>query len=91
MKGLFDLLDLQMRFATRLKDHGGGEVFAGTTDSDAFRLNIIRNAIRTHGLEVAIFGQHPDTHKPETYAQAFERCFGEPLDPNAKPKRGKKC
>ena len=44
----------------------------------------IRTAIIAGGVDWAIFGRAPD-RKPETYAQAFERLFGEPLVPR-KPK-----
>lgn len=41
----------------------------------------IQNAIRDAKLDAAIFGKNPETLKPETYAQAFERAFKIPLFP----------
>lgn len=43
----------------------------------------IRTAILAGGCDFTIFGRAPN-RKPETYAQAFERLFGEPLNPKTR-------
>jgi hypothetical protein len=61
--------------AQRLGEHGAG-VFTGLTDRDT-RRERFRAAILEHGLEAVVVGRHEG--KPQTYAQAFERLFGEAL------------
>lgn len=62
--------------ARRLRDHGA-RIFDGVTDRDV-RRERFRAAILAHGLEHVVIGRDKD-RKPVTYAQAFERLFGEPL------------
>lgn len=68
----------------RLGQHGV-RVFDGVTDT-ASRMALVRAAIIGGAKDCAIVGRNPATHKPETYAQLFERVYGEPLYPQA-PKR----
>lgn len=87
MKGLFDRMELHAKFANRLREHGCDTIFDGRSSDDE-RVERIRDAIIARGLEVVVFGPNPaDNGKAETYAQAFERCFGIPLDPKARSKR----
>lgn len=74
---LFAPLDHELYLAKRLGDHGAG-VFTGLTDP-AIRRERIRAAILEHGLELVILGRGKDK-KPESYAQVFERLYGEPLN-----------
>lgn len=68
-------LDAEAWLATRLGNHGV-EVFIGLTDFDT-RRERIRSAITANQLELVIVGANE--RKPETYAQAFERVYREPL------------
>jgi len=52
-------------------------IFEGVTDRET-RKERIRDAIARAKLDVAIIGKNP-SGKPETYAQIFERFYGEPL------------
>jgi hypothetical protein len=70
----------------RLTEHRR-TITAGITDRDE-RRERIRFAILEGGLEMTIIGRHPTTKKPETYAQAFERYYGEALEP--KQRKGKR-
>ena len=67
-------------FVRRLGDFGR-EVFAGLTDRP-LRRERIRTAIIEARLDGAILGRNPRTQKPETFAAAFERHWGEPLHTN---------
>jgi hypothetical protein len=71
-------------FVKRLHDHG--KELGTATDPDDLRERI-RYAIIECGLDAVIFGK-TETGKPETYAQAFERFYGEPLEP--KQRKGKR-
>lgn len=53
-------------------------IFEGLTDPQ-LRWERIRQVISANGFGPVILGRHDG--KPETYAQFFERVFGEPLDP----------
>jgi len=74
-------------FVKRLKDHGR-ELAATIADPEELRERI-RFAIIECGLDCAIFGRSP-AGKVETYAQAFERHYQEPLEPTTR-KRKPKC
>lgn len=63
--------------ADRLEKHGVKDIFAGMTDQD-IRRERFRKAIRDAGLEQVQCGRAPD-RKPNTYAQAFKRLYGEDL------------
>jgi hypothetical protein len=80
----FKHFDGELFFVRRLKDHGR-HVFDGITDPEE-RRERIRFAIIEGALESAIIGKSP-AGKTETYAQAFERFYGEPLQPQPKGKR----
>lgn len=83
----FTHFDAESFIVRRLKDHGR-EVFTGVSDP-ATRRERIRAAILEGGLEYAILGRNL-AGKPETYAAAFERLYGEPLQHINPPKtRGK--
>ena len=82
----FRQFDAEVFFVKRLQDHGR-RVHEGITDPEE-RRERIRYAILEGNLDCAIIGRHPSTKKPETYAQAFERFYGEPL--TQKPTKGKK-
>lgn len=64
-------------FAKRLTEHRHPIVGTSVTD--------LRAAILAAACDLTIFGRAPN-RKPETYAQAFERHFGEPLVPKTKGK-----
>lgn len=85
-RDMFKQFDAESFIVRRLAEHGKG-VFAGVTDPDE-RRERIRFAIINGGLDVAIIGRKHDTKKPETYAEAFERLYGEPLEP--RQRKGKK-
>ncbi len=74
---LFAQLDGEMWLARRL-EHQGYHVFMGSTDTEE-RKNRIRRAIVDRGAELVICGVRQGTKKPETYAQAFKRLYGEEL------------
>jgi hypothetical protein len=82
---MFKQFDAESFIVRRLADHGKG-VFAGITDPDE-RRERIRFAIINGGLDVTIIGRKADTKRPETYAEAFERLYGEPLEPKPKGRR----
>jgi hypothetical protein len=73
--GLFERLDAELWFVSRLRDHGIA-VFEGVTDS-ATRRERIREAILANGLSCLIIGRR--NGKSESYQQCFERLFGERL------------
>jgi hypothetical protein len=82
---MFRCLDAEAFLTRCLKEHGC-ETFAGVTEADE-RRERIRYAILGAGLDVVIVGRKAGTKNPETYAEAFERVYGEPLEP--KQRRGK--
>lgn len=69
-------MDGELWLSRRLILHGV-DLHAGTTDTN-LRKDRAREAIKSHGLECVICGRGPDS-KPNTYAQAFERLYGEKL------------
>lgn len=74
--------DGELYFIARLKDHGA-QIMTGVTDP-TIRRERIRKAILDNGLDAVIFGRNRGTGKPDTYSQAFERFYGEPLKANIK-------
>ncbi len=74
----FGRFDGEMFFAKRLRDHGV-TILAGATD-EAMRRERIRSAIIECHLDQTIIGKSP-SGKTATYAQCFERFYGEPLNP----------
>lgn len=72
----FHQLDAELWFVKRLKDHGR-KVFTGDSNPTE-RRERIRQAIVDANLQLAIIGRGPNK-KPETYAQCFERFYGESL------------
>ena len=84
MRYTFKDFDTEEFFVRRLADHRRA-IHAGVTDREE-RRERIRFAILDGGLDCTIIGRHPVTKKPETYAAAFERYYGEPLTPK-QPKR----
>lgn len=68
-------LDHEAWLAKRLGEHGAG-VFTGLTDP-TLRRERFREAITQHGLTEVIAGAREG--KPLTYAQVFERLYGESL------------
>jgi hypothetical protein len=81
-RDMFKGLDAELFLERRLHEHGH-PIFAGITDPDE-RRERIRYSIIDAGLDVAIVGRNPSTKKPETYAEAFARLYGEPLEPKGK-------
>lgn len=71
-----ELLTREVYLARRLKDHGC-DVFAGSSDT-ASRKACFRRVITERGLDCTIVGKDSGG-KCLTYAQAFERTYGEPL------------
>jgi hypothetical protein len=69
------LLNGELWLARRIALHGV-KVFEGDTDT-AKRRERFRQAIKHHGLESVVCGGRGG--KPATYAQAFERLYGEKL------------
>jgi hypothetical protein len=83
----FDLMDAEAWLRQRLTDHGAlervpdlkhrvREVTAGATTT-AERAERMRQVILHHSLEAIIAGRRGN--KTETYADLFERIYGEPL------------
>lgn len=70
----------------RLREHG---IFVYPTSAQFPTRERIRRAILDNGIDCIIIGRNSATKKTETYAQCFERLYGEPLEP--KPKRTRKC
>lgn len=62
--------------ARRMREHGGGDVFQGTTDT-AVRKERMRQAIKNGQLAAVIISGAGK--KPVTWSAAFERLYGEPL------------
>lgn len=79
-------LDGELWLARRLGKHGVLVVFEGDTDPET-RKERMRQAILDRGLAPVICGRGRDG-KPNTYALAFERLYGEYL--NGNPTRGSK-
>lgn len=75
--------DAETYITRRLGEHGT-HVFTGFSSHDDRKLRI-REAILAAGLEYVIIGRN-GAGKPETYAQVFERHFGEPLQQKTKGK-----
>ena len=72
---LFDHLEAESWLGERLKAHGcdlyaDGPVFAHFRDR-------VRKVILDNGMACVIVGRHDN--KPESYAQTFQRLYGEPL------------
>jgi hypothetical protein len=81
----FRHFDAESYFVKRLGEHGQ-TVYLVRTDPDD-RRERIRAAIMVGHLECTILGRRSDG-KPENYADAFERLYGEPLTP--RKHRGKR-
>jgi hypothetical protein len=79
----FKNLDAELWILKRLQMHLA-QVFDGRTDPDV-RRERVRLAIIAGGLESIVIG-HRAGGGSETYTQAFERLYGEPLEP---PRKGK--
>lgn len=75
-----ELLKREVFMAQRLKAHGC-DVFAGSSDT-ASRKACFRRVITERGLEHTILARDTSGHCV-TYAQAFERTYGESLAPQA--------
>lgn len=69
----------ESRFAERVEQHSDADVFAGLTTVEQ-RRDRIRESIAKHDLAAQVCGQD-EKHQPLTYAQVFERLYGEPLTP----------
>jgi len=76
-----ELLTREMFMAQRLQAHGF-DIFAGSSDG-ASRKAAFRRVLTEAGIEFAIIGKD-STGKCLTYAQAFERTYGEPLQPKTR-------
>jgi len=81
----FKSFDVEMYFARRLGEHGK-RIFTGLSDPTITK-DRIRQAIIDSHVDCTIIGRAPNG-KPETYAQSFERFYGEPLHP--KTTKGKR-
>jgi hypothetical protein len=77
----FKTFDTEMFFARRLKEHGK-RCFEGITWPEVTKERI-RAAIIESRVDCVIIGRAPNG-KPETYAQSFERFYGEPLIPTTR-------
>lgn len=77
VKGDLQRLDAEAWLIGRMEEHGV-RVEDGVTSWD-IRRDRIRAAIITFGLSEVIIGRSKD-QKSETYRQAFERFYDEPLD-----------
>jgi hypothetical protein len=78
-----DESDTEASLIRRLGEHGA-QVFVMDVTGQA-RIQRYRSAILGGGLDCVIVGRAPNG-KPETYAQLFERHFGEPLQLKRKGK-----
>lgn len=74
-----ELLDAEMWLAARMREHGVDSVFDGVTDSDVRKARF-RQRIVEGGLQMVMACQAEDGRTAETYAEAFERIYGEPLE-----------
>lgn len=77
MSSQFRQFDAELWLAKRLDEHGV-RAFDGRTDTDS-RRERFRQAIIANRLSQVIAGRGSDG-KSSTYAQAFERLYGEPLE-----------
>ena len=72
----------ELWLAERLAPHGAladpEGIFAGASDH-ASRRERFRAAISGEGLAYVVCGRDPQSRKPLTYAEAFERIYGERL------------
>ncbi len=68
-------LPAELWLANRLKQHGP-DVFQGLTTRED-RMQRIRSAITSNQLSSVVVGKKDG--KPETYAECFQRLYGEPL------------
>jgi hypothetical protein len=74
-----DRLNAEMWLAGRMREHDVHTVFDGVTDSD-MRKARFREAIVRGGLEFVMACHAEDGRTAETYSEAFERIYGEPLE-----------
>lgn len=81
----FALIDAELWLVGRLRDHIA-QIFTGGTDPE-IRRERIRRAIIAAELSAVILGKNNATGKAETYADAFERLYHQPLQP--KTRKGK--
>lgn len=81
----FKQIDAELWLVGRLRDHIA-QIFTGGTDPE-IRRERIRRAIMAAELSAVILGKNNATGKAETYADAFERLYHEPLQP--KTRKGK--
>ncbi len=72
----FTRLHDELWISRRLREHGGGDLFEGDTNT-AQRKERLRTAIQEVGLACVIVGSKQG--KPVTWQQAFESLYGEPL------------
>lgn len=72
----FSTLDAELWLLGRLQQHLA-QIFSGTTDPE-IRKERVRRAIIVGELDAIILGKRAGGGS-ETYAQAFERLYGEPL------------
>jgi hypothetical protein len=84
-RDLFAAMDVEMWFQNRLLKHGY-HVFRGATTPHEGRERI-RLAILDCALDAVLCGTNQATGKAETYEQAFERFYGEPLKPKTRKER----
>jgi len=78
-------IDHEIWLLERIREHGGRlDAFDGDSDVPE-RCRRMRAAILASSLQAVVAGNRGG--KTETYAQAFERLYGEPLDVTAKPTR----
>lgn len=85
-------LEQESWLVQRLAQHGAAVICVGPFASagDSVRLDSVRCAILDHGLTEVIVGRSDG--KPQTYAQAFERVYGEPLiRPKKRTRRADVC
>jgi hypothetical protein len=72
----FAKMDIERSIAERLVQHRV-DIFIGHTDPSS-RKEAFRDAIKKCGLDCVIFGTNA-SGKTETYAQIFQRVYGEKL------------
>lgn len=75
-----ELLTREMYMARRLEAYGC-DVFAGSSDTDS-RKRLFRRVITERGLDQTILGADSSGYSV-TYAEAFLRTYGEPLQPRS--------
>jgi hypothetical protein len=76
--------DREIGFAKRFSEHGVS-IFEGRTDPNE-RRERIRDAIIDCGLGETTIWKHADG-RCETYRQAFERFYGEPLEAKSQERK----